>query len=120
MGRHTVSYGLRTQLYFIDGNLNVQRHSDEILLLIVMSLISRHHLMFQHNARPHVARTCTQFQEAENVPVLPWPAYSDMSPIEQVRDPLDRRIQQRAPVPANIQQLRTAIEEWDNIPQSTA
>ncbi len=33
---------------------------------------------------------------------------------------LDRRIRQRVPVPANIQQLRTAIEEeWTNIPQST-
>jgi hypothetical protein len=58
--------------------------------------------------------------EAENVPVLPWPAYSpDMSPIEHVWDALDRCVQQRVPVPANIQQLRTAIEEkWDNIAQA--
>ncbi len=35
-------------------------------------------------------------------------------------DALDRRIRQRVPVPANIQQLRTAIEEeWTNIPQAT-
>ncbi|KAK7933666.1 hypothetical protein WMY93_004562 [Mugilogobius chulae] len=61
------------------------------------------------------------FLEAENVPVLAWPAYSlDMSPIEHVWDVLDRRIRQRAPVPTNIQQLRTAIEEeWTNIPQAT-
>jgi hypothetical protein len=33
---------------------------------------------------------------------------------------LDRRVLQSVPVPANIQQLRTAIEEeWDNIPQAT-
>ncbi len=70
---------------------------------------------------PHVARICTQFLEAENIPVLAWPAYSpDMSPIEHVWDALDRRIRQRVPVPANIQQLRTAIkEEWTNIPQAT-
>jgi hypothetical protein len=38
--------------------------------------IHRHPLMFQHdNALPHVARICTQFLEAENVPVLPWPVY---------------------------------------------
>ncbi len=43
-----------------------------------------------------------------------------MSPIEHVWDALDRRIQQRVPVPANIQQLHTAIEqEWSNIPQAT-
>ncbi len=72
-------------------------------------------------ARPHVARICTQFLEAENIPILAWPAYApDMSPIEHVWDALDRRIRQRVPVSANIQQLHTAIkEEWTNIPQST-
>ncbi|ROL46141.1 Transposable element Tc1 transposase [Anabarilius grahami] len=80
------------------------------------------YLMLQHgNARPHVARICTQFLEAENIPVLAWPAYSpDMSPIEDVWDALDRCIQQHVPVPANIQKLRIAIEEeWTNIPQAT-
>ena len=69
-----------------------------------MPFIRRHHLLFQHNdARPHVARICTQFPEAENVSVLPRPAYSpDMSPIEHVWDALDRRVRQHVPVPANI------------------
>ena len=36
------------------------------------------------------------------------------------RDVLDRRIRQHVPVPTNIHQLRTAIEEeWTNIPQAT-
>ena len=40
-----------------------------------------------------------------------------MSPIEHVWDALDRRVRQCVPVPANIQQLWTAIEEdRDNIP----
>jgi hypothetical protein len=40
--------------------------------------------------------------------------------IEHVWDALDRRVRQRVPVPANIQQLCTAIEgEGDNIPQAT-
>ncbi len=65
--------------------------------------------MLQHdNARPHVARICIQFLEAENIPVLAWPAYSpDMSLIKQVWDALDQCIQQRVPVPANIQQIST-------------
>ncbi len=43
-----------------------------------------------------------------------------MSPIEHVLDALDLRKQQNVPVPANIQQLRTAIEEeWTKIPQAT-
>ncbi|ROL55047.1 Transposable element Tc1 transposase [Anabarilius grahami] len=98
------------------------RYRDEILRPIVVPFIHNHHLMLQHdNARPHVAKICTQFLEAENIPVLAWPAYSpDMSPIEHVWDALDRRMRQRVPVPANIQQLRTANEEeWTNIPQAT-
>jgi ABC-type transporter MlaC component len=44
-----------------------------------------------------------------------------MSPIDHVSDSLDRLVNQRVPVPANIQQLRTAIEEeTDNILQATA
>ena len=85
MGRHK----LRTlnTIAFFNGNLNAQRYFDKILRPIVVPFIRRHDLMFQHdNARPHVPQICTQFLEAENVPVLPWPAYSpDMSPIEDVR-----------------------------------
>ena len=97
-------------------------YRDEILRPIVVPSIHRNPLMFQHNnARPHVARICTQFLEAENVPVLPWPAYApDTSPIEHVWDALDRCVQQCVPVPANINQLHTAFEEeWDNIQQAT-
>ena len=58
---------------------------------IVVPFFHCHHLMFQHdNAQPHIARICTQLLEAENVPVLPWPAYlPDRSPIEHVLDALD-------------------------------
>ncbi len=117
-----ICYGQQTQVHFIDGILNTQRYRDEILRPIFVPFIHDHHLMLQNdNARPHVARICTQFLEAENIPVFAWPAYSpDISPIEQVWDALDQRIRQRVPVPANIQQLRTAIkEEWTNIPQAT-
>ncbi len=104
------------------GILNAQKYCDEILRPIVVPFIHDHHLMLQHdNARPHVARICTQLLEAEKIPVLAWPAYSpDMTRIEHVWDALDQRIRQRVPVPANIQQLRTAIEEeWTNILQAT-
>ncbi|ROL47475.1 Transposable element Tcb2 transposase [Anabarilius grahami] len=115
------------QAYVMDNEhrcilLMAQRYCDEILRPIVEPFIHDHHLMLQHdNAWPHVARICTQFLEAENIPFLAWPAYSpDMSPIEHVWAALDRRIRQRVPVPAHIQQLPTAIEkEWINIPQAT-
>ncbi len=96
---------------------------DEILRPIVVPFIHDHHLMLQHdNARPHVARICTQFLEAENIQVLAWPTYSpDMSPIEHFWDALDaRRLWQHVRDPANIQQLHTAIEEeWTSIQLAT-
>jgi len=60
--------------------------------------------MLQHdNTWPHVARICTQFLEAENIPVLGWPAYSlDMSRIEHVRNALDRF--QVLPISSNFAQ----------------
>uniref|UniRef100_A0AAZ3QDS3 Tc1-like transposase DDE domain-containing protein n=1 Tax=Oncorhynchus tshawytscha TaxID=74940 RepID=A0AAZ3QDS3_ONCTS len=105
--------------------MNAQIYRDEILGPIVVPLIRSHHLIFQHdNARPRDARICTQFLEAENVPVLPWPAYSpDMSPIEHVWDVLDRRVRQRVPVPINIQQLAQPLKRSGTTvyqPQSTA
>jgi hypothetical protein len=109
-------------LHFIDGNLNAQRYCDEILRPIVVHFIRRQHPVFQHdNAQPQVARICTQFLEAENVPVLPWPAnLPDMSSIEHVWNAPDQPVQQRVPVPANIQKFHTAVEEeWDNSPQAT-
>jgi hypothetical protein len=86
---------------------------------LIVSFIRYHHLIFQHdNAQPHVARICIKFLEAENVLVLPWPAYSPgMSPIEHVWNALDP---QGVPVPVNVQQHRAIEEEWVNIPQSTA
>ncbi len=117
-----VCYGQQIQVHFIDGILNAQRYRDEILRPILVPFIHDHHLMLQHdNAWPHVARICTQFLEAENIPVLAWPAYSpDKATIEHVWDALDRHIRQRVPVPVNILQLLTAIEEeWTNMPQAT-
>ncbi len=119
-----VCYGQRIQVHFTDGILNAPRYRDEILRPIVVPFIHDHHLMLQHdNARPHVARICSQFLEAENIPVLAWPAYSlDTSPIEHVWEALDRCIRQRVPVPANIQQLHTTLKRSGptlHRPQST-
>ena len=116
-----INYRQGTELHFIDGNLYAQRCRDKILRPIVVPFICRHHFMFQHdNAGSHVTRICIAFLEAENVPVLPCPAYSpDMSTIEHVWDALDRRVQKRVPVPATIQQHTAIEEEWNDIPQAT-
>jgi len=90
----------------IDGILKAQRDRAEILRPIVVPFIHDHHLMLLHgNVRLHVAKICTQFLEAENIPVLAWPAYSsDMSPIENVWDALNRRLRQHVPISTNFAQ----------------
>ncbi|KAL0196021.1 hypothetical protein M9458_009593, partial [Cirrhinus mrigala] len=104
-----VCYGRRTQVCFIDGILNAQRYRDEILRPIVVPFIHDHHLMLQHdNARPHVARICTQFLEAENIPVLARPAYSpDMFEMLWIG------------VHDSVFQFLPISKEWTNIPQAT-
>uniref|UniRef100_A0A674D9U6 Ectonucleotide pyrophosphatase/phosphodiesterase 2 n=1 Tax=Salmo trutta TaxID=8032 RepID=A0A674D9U6_SALTR len=75
--------------YDLGCSCDNERYHDEILRPIVVPFIHLHHLMFQHdNARPRVARICTQFLEAEHVPVLPYSP--DMSSIEHVWDALDQ------------------------------
>ena len=85
-----ISHGHRTQLHFIDGILNAvryrdeiprcdiaMRYRDEILRPIVVSFVHLHDVTLQQgNARPFVARICTQFLETEHAPVLTWPAMS--------------------------------------------
>ena len=97
MGRHK----LRTQLHFIDGNLKAQRYCEEILRPIDVPFSMKMHSPMSQGSLYNSWK----------------PAYSpDILPIEYVWDALDRQV---IPIPANIQQLRTAIEEWDSIPQAT-
>ena len=110
-----ISYGQRTQMHFIYGNLTVQRNHDEILRPVVVTFIRIQLLMLQHdNAQPHVTKICTQFLEAENVPVLPWPAYSpDMFGMLWI-DLYDSMFQF-----APISSITAIEEDWDNVPQAT-
>ena len=123
-------YGQRTQVHFIDGILNAQRYRDEILRPIVVPFIHDQHLMLQHdNAQPHVARICTPFLEAENIPVIAWPAFSpDMSTIEQVWDALDTTpiryiydsVIQFLPMSSNFAQpLKRSGQPFDSLQSTT-
>ena len=114
-----ISYGLKSQLVVIDGNLTAARYRDEILRPQVIPFLQQHNLIFQQdNARPHVARVCQNFLANHNVQPLDWPPYSpDLSPIEHLWDQLDRRVRQRQPPPTTRAQLARALEEeWNNIP----
>lgn len=117
-----ISYHHRTNLVFINGNLNAQRYRDEILVRHVRPFIRRHGGRYQHdNARPHVARICRDYLARANIAVIPWPALSsDMAPIEHLWDCLDRRVRRRRQQPQTLNDLRNALnQEWRRIPQAT-
>ena len=109
----------KTNLIIVQGNLNAQGYINQILQPETVPFLQRHGpaILMHDNARPHVARTCQQFINKNNVNVLPWPAVSpDMNPIEHIWDYLGRKVRARG----NIHNLRdlenTLIQEWNNIP----
>ena len=59
-----ISYGYRTQLVVIDGNLNAQKYRDRVVAQHVVPLLQNHGIIFvfqQDNARPHITRDNIQF-----------------------------------------------------------
>ena len=119
-----ISYGYRTQLVVIDGNLNTQKYRDHVLAPHVVPLLQNHGVISvfqQGNARPHVARDNIQFLRNNNIDFIDdWPSKSpDLNPIEHLWDNLDTRVRQRQNLPGNINELRDALlEEWNNTPQT--
>ena len=54
-----VSYGFKSRLIVIDGNLTGVRYRDEIHRPVAVPCVQARNLIFQQdNARPHVARVC--------------------------------------------------------------
>ena len=94
-----ISRGFKTPLVVIAGNLTAVQYRDEILQ------------PQQDNARPHVARVCSDFLAANNIVPLDWPVYSpDVTPIEHLWDHMDGKVMNRANPPMTFAQLRDALE----------
>ena len=96
-----ISHSVTSPLIVVPGNLTAVRYRDEILRPVAVPLVQQHQMTFQHdNARPHVARVCQDFLANNNIVPLDWPPYSpDLSPIEHLRDELDRRVRRRRNTP---------------------
>jgi hypothetical protein len=114
----------KTDLVFVEGNMNAVRYIDQILRPVVMPFVGAlgpNFVLMDDNARPHRARTVDNFLATETITRMdPWPAYSpDMTPIEHCWDQLDRAVRRRTQPGDTLHDLRRYLtEEWDNNPQA--
>ena len=101
----------KTNLIVVQGNLNAQGYINQILQPKAVPFLRRHWpaILMHDNARPHVARTCRQSLNRNNVNVPSWPAVSpDINSIEHIWDYLGRKVRARGNV-NNPRDLENAL-----------
>ena len=119
-----ISATAKTDLVFIDANLNGQRDIDKVLTPHVLPFLRQMPVadpIFHDNARPHRTRIVDDFLRVNDVNRMDWPAMSpDLSCTEQVSDVLWRAVHKRLQGNSTLQDLRQFLsEEWARIPQQT-
>ena len=106
------------------GNgVNAHRYINQMLVPHVLPFFANNPgaILQQDNARPHVARATQAFLQANNIPVMPWPALSpDLNPIEHYWDEIGQRLNRVQPRPATAAGLAQDIMRVSaQIPQAT-
>ncbi|WAR30890.1 TCB2-like protein, partial [Mya arenaria] len=112
----------KTDLVFVQGNIDAQRYVADVLNAYALPFIRQHgpgETLMHDNARPHVARATTQFLQQNNVNVMPWPAVSpDLNPIEHIWDQLGRKARAYHQID-NVRDLTRALQQkWRNLPNA--
>lgn len=127
-GRHSVMFwaGItrdhRTDIVFLDEMLTAERYQDLILEPHVVPFLETYEntwILQQDNARPHVARSTSDFLSSRGIAVLPWPSFSpDLNPIEHLWDNIKRKLKKMSHQPQNRVQLKEALQFlWLTYPQ---
>ena len=112
----------KTNIVFINGNLNAARYQHEVLHTEVIPLLRNHRgMQLLHDGAPaHRARATTAYLNANNVNVVDFPPKSpDLNINENIWDELNRRVKRTGAIPTTLNQLRAKIHyEWNNLPQN--
>ena len=105
-----ISFGVSTELKFVNGTLTAQQYRDNSLSPCVVPLVRERKLIFQQdNTRPHVARANMEYPAASEGEVFPLPAFSpDLTSIEHVSNVLGRAVRQQPNPPSTIAELHSS------------
>ncbi|GFT63682.1 transposable element Tcb1 transposase [Trichonephila clavipes] len=111
-----ISLGYRTDLHiFKRGSVTALRYRDEVLKHIVRlyaAAVGPTFVLMDNNARPHRADIVVDYLESEGIARMAWSVYSpDLNPIENLWGSLGRAVSSRFPIPANLIELETALQE---------
>lgn len=116
--------GGKTDLVFLDGNLNQHRYLDileETLVPFARATFQNNFVFQDDNARPHRARLIQNYLDNNQIEHMEWPAMSpDMNPIEHLWAELTRQIDIIDHQPRSVHELRQVlINAWRAIPAQT-
>ena len=112
----------KTNIVFINGNLDAAHYQHEMLDTEVIPLLRNHRgMQLLHDGTPaHWARAITAYLNANNVNAVDFSRKSpDLNIIENIWDELNRRVKRTGAIPTTLNQLRAKfIYEWNNLPQN--
>src|SRR6185436_7383414 len=107
-------------LVLIDGTLNSDRYIElleEQLIPFLNNLGKENHIFQDDNAPCHTSKKTKTWKNDNEIEFLPWPAQSsDLNPIENLWDILERRIRKHRPIPINKREFFKVLKkEWNKI-----
>ena len=115
-----IRHDRRTVLVSVNGALHAQIYRDEILQLLVVSLINVAGGICQHDSGQATHCTSLSRLSTANHRSCLTAISADLYPRKQLWDILDRRVRQRNSPPQTPQELFWDLQnEWQNIHQST-
>ena len=115
-----IRHNSKTELVFIDGNLNAADYREIILDPIVVvedRTVGADFVLVDDNALPHRARLVDEFLTRQGITRMVWPSKSpDLNPIEHVWAFMKHNVSRRLRPHHNLADLRAMVqEEWDQI-----
>ena len=111
----------KTDLVFVDGNMNARRYIDQVLQPVVVPYVHnrvQNLILMDDNARPHRAHVVAAFLQQQNIQRMdPWPAGSpDLNPIEHCWDKMGRAVRLRIQPGDTLVELRRYLQDaWNNV-----